>query len=183
MPFSIHCCELDLMLSDICINKLPCTRSAVMRIVSLTDFHTSTLHMTDRLKSLHKFTFKELYFSSVMFQVSAVLCKLISGIFKALLETGRYTLRADGDGMRLWMTCLSSFHLLLLSTLPLKCITFNVRRPALICTLHSSVSDIRVQLGVNLSNHALNVKIYSSTGHCAAVMVHRKQVRSGYIGQ
>lgn len=44
MPFSIRCSKGDLMLSDICINTLPCTRSAVMRIVLLSDLHTHTTY-------------------------------------------------------------------------------------------------------------------------------------------
>lgn len=67
-----------------------------------------------------------------MFQVSAALSKLISEIFWALLETGCCTLRADGDRMMLWLTCLSSLHLLLLSTVKEKGITLNLRRYTLI---------------------------------------------------
>lgn len=125
---------------------------------------------------------KKLIFTHSVFQVSAALSELISEIFWALLETGCCTLRADGDRMMLWLTCLSSLHLLLLSTVREKGITFNLRRYALILN-SSQFPDIRVQLRAHMTNRVLNVKICPSSGHRAAMMMHRKQVRKGFIGQ
>lgn len=42
---------------------------------------------------------------------------------------------------------------------------------------------MRAHLIVHISDHVLNVEIYSSCGHCAAAIIHRKQVRKCYIGQ
>lgn len=49
-----------------------------------------------------------------MCQASAVLSELISDIFRSLLETGCYTLRADGDCVMFGLTCVFSLYYLLL---------------------------------------------------------------------
>jgi len=121
MPFGNLCCK-DLMLTELCI--------------TLSDMHTSTywLEWTNTDWQLQELAEKnqKLSLSRMMFQVSTVLSELIREIFRARLEKGCCTLRADGYHMMLWLTCLSSSHLPLLTTVWLKCITFELWRCAFI---------------------------------------------------
>lgn len=113
-----------------------------------------------------------------MFQVSAVLSELISELFRALLEAGCCTLRADGDRMMLWLTCVSSLYLPLLSTEWRRCSTEEA------CIRESLwISNIRAELRVHIADYVLHVKIHSSSGWCAAAVMHRKQVRKCYACQ
>lgn len=110
--------------------------------------------------------------------MSAVLSELISELFRALLEAGCCTLRADGDRMMIWLTCVSSLYLPLLSTEWRRCSTEEA------CIRESLwISNIRAQLRVHIADYVLHVKIYSFRGQCAAAVMHRKQVRKCYSCQ
>lgn len=119
---------------------------SILRGRAHVDWHPHT-HPHVCWRQTQELSHKRIYFiwlffflQCIMFQVCTGLSKLISEIFRAPLETGCCSLRADGDRMMLWLTCLSSLHLLLLTTVWLKCIAFNLWRCALI--LNSSQFQI-----------------------------------------